>query len=292
MSKMQFITCKQNKILKSFTCERLTNDSNNRMFIKNFVNSRNKHLEQKLTELGWEEDEKGESAYYIIKRNNKIALYFSIKTGLLFDEEKTESDLNKKIDAQQNELTNVKTKIGKYKISGTVSTAIIKSFLKNVKNVKRMLSFSERQKELFLNDKLKEPNKKLNYVQTTYPGIELHLFCANENFKKDWELLGINPPNNRMGIILFWKFIIPKIIEIKRIVGCKYLYLFAADSTPDQTLISYYNILKFQQNNSISTSKPSYDWSCFFMVQEINNLCKERKLFFQNFNLDPSIPIA
>lgn len=288
---MQFITCAQNKILKEFTCERLKNNPRNQFLIQNFVNSRNTHLQEKLKQEGWNEDISGDVAYYIIKRDDKIALYFTIKTGLLFNKEQTSADLIQNIRDDKIKYLIATDKLRKYKMSGTLSAKAINDFKDKVlKVLKERLFNSKISKDNYENDQIKEPNKKLNYVHTTYPGIELHIFCSNDEFKNDWKLLNFPDSNNRMGIIFFWKFIVPKIFEAQNIIGCKYLYLFAADATEDQTLISYYNTLKFKQDLSISTSKPSYDWSCFFMSQEINTLYDERDNFFRNFNPDPAIP--
>lgn len=287
---MQFITCEQNKILKDFTCERLKSNQKNQILIQTFVNSRNEHLQEKLKQKGWEEDVSGDVAYYVIKRDDKIALYFTIKTGLLFNKEQTSNDLLQDIKDNKTNLTNTKREFFKYKLAGTLTLKTIKDFKNKFLQLQGKLRRSKISNINFEEDQKNEPNKKLNYVHTTYPGIELHIFCANEDYKDDWETLNFPDSNNRMGIIFFWKFIVPKVFEAQNIIGCKYLYLFAADSTEDQTLISYYNTLKFTQDITISTSKPSYDWSCFFMSQEINALYNERDKFFRNFNPDPTIP--
>ena len=140
------------------------------------------------------------------------------------------------------------------------------------------------------NDEKTEANKPIYRVDITFPGIEIVHFCTNDNAKEYWERQSIHHP---MGEVLFWQFIIPKIEEVQKIVGCQYVYLFAADSSEDRTLINYYNVsLKFIAQENIGTSKLKYDYCCEFLLQEISNLVGFRKEYFDNFNLDEDTDIV
>ena len=84
---------------------------------------------------------------------------------------------------------------------------------------------------------------------------------------------------------MFWKFIVPIIFKIQSLIGCQYLFLFAADMSEDNNLINYYNVaLKFEQPEHIGTNKPKYDFCCRFMCQEINTLKTNQEEYFENFN--------
>ncbi len=84
---------------------------------------------------------------------------------------------------------------------------------------------------------------------------------------------------------MFWNFIAPIIYKTQEIVGCQYVYLFAADISEDENLINYYNVsLKFELPQEVGTTKPAYDFCCTFMCQKINELRKHRKAYFDNFN--------
>lgn len=64
-----------------------------------------------------------------------------------------------------------------------------------------------------------------------------------------WDGYGL--PQN-LGTTVFWYFIVPKILEMLKIVGCEYVFLFAADLTPYEELIRYYSDqLKFERQMSI-----------------------------------------
>ena len=62
-------------------------------------------------------------------------------------------------------------------------------------------------------------------------------------------------------------------------------FLFAADMSPDLSLIHYYEqALRFMQDASIGANKPAYDFCCSFMCQPLRELAKNRKNYFEHFN--------
>ncbi len=132
----------------------------------------------------------------------------------------------------------------------------------------------------------KEPNKDINRVQYSFPAVEMKFYGINGSdvAREYW---GKTTINNRIGVTLFWHFIIPKIEEICKLVGCEYVYLFAADKDPDGTLVNYYrNVLKFDSDPSISANKPFFDSECIFLYQTVDELKKQRDCFFSEFNSD------
>ena len=91
-------------------------------------------------------------------------------------------------------------------------------------------------------------------------------------------------PQN-MGTTIFWYFIVPKILEMLKIVGCEYVFLFAADLTPYEELIRYYSDqLKFEKVDEHCVAIPMYDFTCQFMSQKTCELEGKRKQFFEEFN--------
>jgi len=144
-------------------------------------------------------------------------------------------------------------------------------------------------KNFKLEDKNRDKCPHINHVHFSYPAIEIVHFCVNENFRPKWINFGFED-NQPMGKVLFWHFF-PSIIEkLLNLIGCEYLFLFAADSTDDSTLVAYYKFdLKFEEadeNKLIAPNKPSYDLGCIFLIQKIENLQKNKKEFFNNFNQD------
>ena len=90
-----------------------------------------------------------------------------------------------------------------------------------------------------------------------------------------------------MGECVFWHHIVPILLSVQNIVGCEYVYLFAADGTKDRILANYYqNVLHFEFSDTIGTNKPHYDFMCYFLCQIINTLSEKRESFYNNFNPD------
>jgi len=143
-----------------------------------------------------------------------------------------------------------------------------------------------RQQKLDILEELeKEFNSDIARVGKTFSGIELVHFCSNTEADDLWDNLGL--PQLR-GTIIFWRFVVPKVLEAIKYVGCQYLFLFAADRSKDEKLVRYYeDQLNFLRPDELATAKPFYDFTCKFMCHEISSLEKEKESFFNNFNPNP-----
>ena len=62
-------------------------------------------------------------------------------------------------------------------------------------------------------------------VQDTFPAIDIKFLGRNKEYKPEIQL------DFRLGVYVFWEMIVPHLLEIAEKVGCKYIYLFAADNT-------------------------------------------------------------
>lgn len=264
------ITLQQEQFINEFRCERLTSNLENKSLIQNFKNKRNESLASQLRENAWIEDCEGINAYYVIKHHGEIVLYFSLQCGALFrpfDQSKFEQELKK--------------------IKETIAPILYKKDCTKKVKRKGQIKFALK---LIEQDRVREFNKLIYRVQSTHAGIELVHFCANEN-----TIAKIDNPigNHTIGEMLFWHFLVPKVLEIKELIGCQYLFLFAADLTESQDLVSYYKVaLHFCQPNDISTNKPYYDFKCIFMCQNLIDLENNRDRYLINFNPDESDIIA
>lgn len=99
-----------------------------------------------------------------------------------------------------------------------------------------------------------------------------------------WEKFNIK---QKLGAVVFWHFLVPKICELRKIAGCEYLFLFAADLTPDELLVNYYRAnLGFKDSNEYGTAIPLYDYACKFMYQELKDIEERREAFYADFNPD------
>lgn len=297
------ITKVQKELLDSFTCERLSICQDAQQSVQAFESVKGALLVRYLKERGEIEDRNGESAFYLIRNKDKLPLlFFSLKCGSLFspfDVEEHEKHAQKTASLFQmlneerdegNEMQNA--------LYSQLEEISVKSNIELSELVRRIIirlaaehGKARSKAEFYHQDEATDSANPILRVGETLPGVELMHFCANDNAREYWKSLNISHP---MGEVLFWYFIIPTIHKIQSLAGCKYFYLFAADSTEDRSLINYYNIaLKFEKPaGMIGTNKPVYDFCCEFMAQEINRIIAVQIGYFQHFNLDLGEVIA
>lgn len=120
-------------------------------------------------------------------------------------------------------------------------------------------------------------------VPKTISGIELCHFCKNEKLSK--KLKDQNKGNREIGTYIFFEFIVPIVKEVSNKIGCKILYLFAADDTEDCTLINYYEqslyfrrLTKSYKSESYVPAMSYYEDGCEFMYIKIKNLINDKKM--------------
>lgn len=291
------ITDEQKRIIKMFSCERLSSNPENKYLIKNFVSEKGSLLVDYLLNWAWDEDVECKTAYYLVKSSdNDIALFFSLKCGALFDplNEEIVEQRAKRFQALLQAVQGI-NKNGKEK---EFAIQILEKFRSgqdiSIEQIKKNIKINAQQAQDFwqtLNyDKEHEQNEQIIRVGHTYPGIEIVHFCSNDIVRDKWKSFNINHP---MGEVMFWKYIAPIIYKIQKRIGCQYAYLFAADTSKDGNLINYYDVsLKFERPMDVGTNKPSYDLCCEFMCQKVNDLRRNRKEYFDNFNPDDNDIIA
>jgi len=279
------ITEEQKRILDSFTCERLSSNPDNLRGVENFCNLRNGSLEHTLKDTAYAEDEANHIAYYLIKdADGNILFYFSLKCGMLYDSVDQEEQLRK-----LNDLYRLLVELENDSSSTAEEKLTINSILESIRTRKGLVKedlakISRTKKNQLLEELEKEPTDHLKRVGKTFAGIEIVHFCANDACRTHWDEFHFQ---QKMGAVIFWHFVVPKICEAKKLIGCQYLFLFAADLTPDELLINYYEtFLGFRSSNERGTAIPFYDYACKFMYQEINGIEERRERFYRDFNPD------
>lgn len=108
-------------------------------------------------------------------------------------------------------------------------------------------------------------NEKLFKVPDIIPALELSYFCRNLGYSKAEEAKGI-------GAYIFHSEVYPFITKLKEFIGFKILFLYAADSTEDGTLVKYYkDKLGFSvaDEEPLIPFQPMVDSNCKFMYQPI-----------------------
>ena len=302
MSNTYPITDAQKALLNSFTCERLSANPENLYDIQYFRSKRGEGLVGSLLSRGWSSDRAGTTAYYVIKNpEGEIVMFFSLKCGVLFDPDyavryleafKETLERDDGLNRWQRYLEGDEEEYQYFLYQQQrMGTAKFNAFIESLR---------------IKTDKKQEPNQKIIRVSTARPAIELVEFCANDMTKGCWKSYGF-PAQCKMGETLFWWFIVPKMLEINDLIGCEFVYLFAADTTADGSLTHYYREkLHFNSMTHLGTIKPSYDLNCFFMgnrLRSITGRARSRRsmasdedlwgldhyqrAFFENFNLNP-----
>ncbi len=190
--------------------ERLTENKMNKQWTKSFCNTRNKSLQYYIRNKAWEEDSRNETVVYLLKDDNTIAYYFTLKCGLL------------------------------------------------LKNGSRKKHESFEKPELI--------NHQF-YVNATMPAVEIAQFCLNEKWLEQHKIA------KGCGKIIFYQHILPLISRLSRYAGCKYIYLYAADATEDETLVKYYEDLGFEKVSDIEYCHifPEYDIRCILMFASLSS---------------------
>lgn len=315
MSNLSRITPAQLEILNQFTCQRLTADPKNLALSKDFYCRRNPGLSRKLQDEAWYEDREGlPVVYYVIKNpQGQIAMYFSLKCGVLFDPNYVR-DVMERYDRNR-ELINA--------MENRESQAWARAHVEELRSgygyipyddqdqIRTGFKSAKQDRKYILGDEKVEPNEKMIRVDEALPAIELVHFCVNDWARRDWKRLRMG---HSMGEVMFWHFVVPKMLEINQLIGCEYAYLFAADDSRDGTLINYYETaLHFDRLTHIGAIKPLYDFFCIFMGKRLFRLSPFRKYslpaslysdedplglddyrkdFFENFNLIPGDDIV
>lgn len=293
------ITDAQKEILSGFTCERLTADPTNLYRVQSFYSKRGECLVDNLKCSGWTADTKGSVAYYVIKNpQGQIVLFFSLKCGVLFDPDHVVKFMETFKDTEIHQIWQSYTQGDEdalrqmQQLRRRMGERAFRSLIQDLKTY-----------DWIKKDKRTEPNQKMIRVTEGHSAIELVEFCANDRTKHCWKQYSMEP--NRMGEVLFWWFIVPKMLEISSLIGCEYAFLFAADETPDGFLVHYYeDAFHFRKMTNLGTVKPFYDMNCYFMGKRLRTLTDDlaediaedddcygldyyREQFFQNFNLSP-----
>lgn len=299
----------QEAYLKSLVCQRIKDSDVNKELIKHFVNGRNPGIAASLR-LGANKDKGDKLAFYIVKdpKLDVPLMFFSLKCGEIsvpYDPKRIEEIL-KNSEMLYNAAKGAEAEdwakeiIEKMKASGTAQEEIVQEFEdRYLRNLDRRQSF---QVENIVE------GERIVRVLKSHPAVELVHLCAYDplnrrfipsNLPREMERaiqIRMNPVQKRwheMGMdtqslakTLFWRFVVPVVQDVRKLVGCEYLYLFAADRKVDGRLVNYYKSLGFEIREDLTVNKPEYDFCCYFMCQEVTSLRSRRNAFFRSYNPD------
>lgn len=260
----------QKAILDTLNCIRVSDHPNAIRLVESFRNPKNEVLVDYIQGDAFEEDSSGKSACYIVLDcNDEILCYFALKSGLLYDEfqEWREYEKYKKINIILKDRI-ARTNSEEAKILLTENERKLKEAKDNLKKIVGIIEAFPLHKQ----------------VERSYAAIELSHFCVNEAYRQKWDKYNFGE-RNRIGITLFWKFIVDKAIQVSQLIGCEYLYLFAADSTPDHFLVNHYKgFMGFREDLKVLSLQPKFDFRCTFLCNTIDAFRQGKDNFFSHFN--------
>lgn len=264
------INQEQKDILDKLHCVRISSYPNAIRLVESFDNSQNEVLVDFIKGDAFDEDSAGKSACYIIlDSNDDILCYFALRSGLLYDEfqEWREYEKYKKINNILKDRI-ARTNSEEAKILLTENEKKLQEAQDNLKKIIGLIEAFPLHKQ----------------VDRSYAAIELSHFCVNENYRKKWEMYNLGD-RNRLGITVFWNFIVDKAIQVSQLIGCEFLYLFAADTTPDHFLINHYKgFMGFREDMKVLSLQPKFDFRCTFLCNTIDAFKLGRESFFAHFN--------
>lgn len=278
------ITEEQRQHIDRLHCERLSSNDANLRQVDEFFNRRNTSISDTLQNEAYEEDESGKVAYYVVKNEEgSILFYFSLKCGMLYDSFIDDRSLKllKRLMVYLDDISEQANLTDD-------EAAIVNRFREKLRSHKGLTKMEIEQIPKMgmgvMEDLEKEIGENVTHVGSTFSGIELVHFCANDRFRDYWDE---KKEGQKLGVVVFWEFVVREVLEAMKHVGCQYLFLFAADQTEDEELVMYYrDSLFFKEAVNVSTAKPIYDLTCKFMYQETGNLQSEREYFYDHYNVD------
>ena len=263
----------------------LTDNQKNKEMLRAFVSKKaNNQLESYIRDedKAWNEDVEGETRVYLIKdASGEIAMFFSIKCGLLVGE-----NPKYKLNSTEREFIGYIVDAKKKNDSGALEGYYDYGLSEFGDRIDILFEIADRRLEA------KQEAKSTGQiecwrVEKCISAMELRHICKNEQYEVPQEL-GVP-----FGFGIFWEVIVPKMIEITKEIGCKYIYLFAADKSEElgnsdiKKLVSYYkNAFKFYESeeDDLIIVKPDYDENCYGLIQEVKMLEKNREAVWYEFS--------
>ena len=269
------IANEKREFFKKFYPELLTSNKANKQLIEEFVaTEEGKELEKFLKDRAWEADSEGETRVYLVKdENGSVVLFFSLKCGLLF--KKYQYD---ELEEDKREFVNLLIEAIQQKDDVTLSN-YFDSEMYSTREMEELFKIAHSRVELKMEENELRDGEYTLKVEECYAAIEIQHLCKNSVYKKT---------DVPIGFGIFWEIIVPLVCEITNKIGCKYLYLFAADHSMNEEvrkLVQYYkNELKFSDVEDIMLIKPYYDKDCLGLVQEVSKLQYNRNAVWEEFS--------
>ncbi len=306
--------------------EALREVDDNQEDIKSFVQAtKGGNISNYLINNAWNDDCNRNTKVFLVRdqKTKEIVFFFAINCGILFNElniwnlsQEEKVPFNKYVEALQKLKAANLSKEEEEKANEQMSKSMedLWEVVQEADRVSYLLSLADEKIQL-LEEKREAFSEigeveHIQQVQETFPAIDIKFLGRNKEYKPEIQL------DFRLGVYIFWEIIVPHLLEVSEKVGCKYIYLFAADNTeqsenvidtppmwtPDydpyededktdreeiHKLVNYYiNELKFRYVSKYKILKPHYERRCYTLVQEVKSLQSNRESVWKSHMAD------
>lgn len=311
-------------LLNRLKIESLRKTEENKEDIKAFVQAtKGGKISDYLINNAWDDDYDRNTKVFLVRdqKTKEIVFFFAINCGILFSElniwnlsKEEKIPFDKYVEAIQKLKASSLSKEDEEKANEQMSESMgeLWEVVQEPDRVSYLLSLADEKVQL-MEEKMETlsetgEGEHTQQVQDTFPAIDIKFLGRNKEYKPEIQL------DFRLGVYIFWEIIVPHLLEVAEKVGCKYIYLFAADNTeknekvvapppmwtPDydpyadedenevakeeiRTLVNYYiNELKFRYVSKYKILKPHYERRCYTLVQEVESLQSNRESVWQS----------
>lgn len=325
---------KQKKYLsENLIVESLRMYESNKEEVKEFLQAKcGNVIEEYLRNEAWNDDYDNNTRVFLVrdKKTRKIAYYYALNCGILYKEidsiEMTNVErecVEKLVRAirknQEKQINNKEQEAGYILLEEAY--ALFDEKIPDSDRATMLISYAQDQAQI------KEEHEEVaeqvgdsecvKNVQETYPAIDIKFLCKAADYKPDIEI------NFKFGVYVFWEIIVPHILKISKLVGCKYVYLFAADNsnlskaeeqvdkpvlyskdydmdseenvtdknssskeTVKKLVMYYINNLKFRPVTEYIILKPHFERTCYTLIQDVAELPYKRELIWSSHDQD------
>ena len=321
---------KQKKFLsENLIVESLRTYGTNQEDIKAFLQAKSgSTIAEYLMTKAWNDDENKDTKVFLVrdKVTRKIAYYYALNCGILYKELNTmrmtyieEACVEKLINAIRRTSETGLSDADREAANNLLSEAyaLFDEKIEDSDRATTLISYALEQVEI------KEEREDaasqigdsefIKNVQETYPAIDIKFLCKDANYVPEIDI------DFKFGVYVFWEIIVPHILKISELVGCKYVYLFAADNSENvkiegkempimysqgydvdseedenctskddiKKLVSYYiNNLKFRPVSEYTILKPNFERTCYTLIQDVAELAQKRELIWSSHDED------
>ncbi|RHQ09931.1 hypothetical protein [Clostridium sp. AM49-4BH] len=311
-------------LFKRLKTEPLRKTNENQKDIKAFVQAtKGEKISYYLTHNAWDDDCTRNTKVFLVRdqKTKEIVFFFALNCGILFSDlnswnlsQAEKEPFDKYVDAllklKEKNLSKADEEYANEQLNESMNK--LWEVVNEPDRVSQLFSLAEDKVQL-LEEKREALSKTgeedhIQQVHETFPAIDIKFLGRNKEYKSEIQL------DFKLGVYIFWEIIVPHLLEIAEKVGCKYIYLFAADNTEENEdtvdmppmwtqdydpyadddenecakeeilkLVNYYiNELKFRYVSKYKILKPHYERRCYTLVQEVDSLSSNRRSVWQS----------